>query len=58
LGQLDTCAAFWESFSAACSATGDSIAAATHAARAAGLRARIAAPQKWAGDRPAQNSTG
>ncbi len=43
LGQLDTCAAFWETFSAACSATGDSTAAATYAARAAGLRARIAA---------------
>jgi hypothetical protein len=43
LGHLNTCAAFWETFSAACSATGDSTAAATYAARAAGLRARIAA---------------
>jgi hypothetical protein len=53
LGHLNTCAAFWETFSAACSATGDSTAAATYAARAEGLRARIGAPQKPAGDSPA-----
>jgi hypothetical protein len=40
---LTPCAEFWETLSATCAATGDSTAAATHAARAAGLRARIAA---------------